>query len=109
VLAWAAVAFGAAFAVALYDNAWRLGAWAQPGPTLVLVMTLALPPLAACAYAAGHELPRAAGVLVVSLGWIGYVAVPSVRSWGPAILILLACGVVLHRLGSGRPGRARLL
>jgi hypothetical protein len=47
-------------------------------------------------------------VLVVSLGWIGYVALPSVRSWGPVILILLACGLALHWAASGEgvPSRA---
>ncbi len=102
VLAWAPAAFVAAFVVSIYDNGWTVGDWQAPGPTLTLVMTLALPPLAACAYSAAYALPRAAGVLVVGLGWIGYVALPSVLSWGPVILILLACGAVLHLAGSGR-------
>jgi hypothetical protein len=104
---WAPAAFTAAFAVSAYDNAWTIGGWPAPGPTLTLVTTLALPPLAACAYAAAYRLPRAAGVLVVGLGWIGYVALPSLPSWGPVILILLACGVTLHLAGTGRLARAR--
>jgi len=116
VLVWAPVAFAAAFVVSAYDNAWTVGAWPAPGPTLMLVMTLALPPMAACAYAGlpftraatdPSSRPRAAGVMAVSLGWIGYVALPSVRSWGPVILILLACGVAVHLAGSRRLGRAR--
>jgi hypothetical protein len=104
---WAPAAFTAAFAVSAYDNAWTIGGWPAPGPTLTLVTTLALPPLAACAYAAACRLPRAAGVLVIGLGWIGYVALPSLPSWGPVILILLACGVTLHLAGTGRLARAR--
>lgn len=135
VLIGAPLTFVAAFVVATYDNAWTVGGWPAPGPTLILVMTLALPSMTACAYtcavgelahrAGGRDalapvggpgppspaggrgaLLRAAGALAVSLGWIGYVALPSVRSWGPVILILLASGVVLHLASSGRRHRA---
>ncbi len=102
VLVAAPVAFAGAFVVSTYDNGWTVGGWLAPGPTLILVMTLALPPMAACAYAALFALPRAAGALGVSLGWIGYVALPSVRSWGPVILILVACGLALHLSGRAR-------
>ena len=55
---------------------------------------------AACAFAAGaHRGPRAWAVLVVSLGWAAYVALPYIGSWGPVMLVLLACGLALHRAG----------
>jgi hypothetical protein len=67
-------------------------------------MALTVPPLAACAYAAvAARSVRSAGLLVVSLGWIGYVALPYVSSWGPVILVLVACGLALHL---SKPARA---
>jgi hypothetical protein len=114
VLIWAPAAFAGAFAVATYDHDWTVGGWPGPGTSLNLAMALALPPLAACVYAAAaHRWSsrgvsiRRLGVLVVSAGWIGYVALPHVHSWGPIILVLLACGLALHlsgtRLGHPRP------
>jgi len=94
---WAPVAFGACFGVAIYDYHWSLHGWENPGATLSLAMALAVPPLAACAYAAAAtRVGRSAPVLVVSIGWIGYVALPYVASWGPGILVLLACGLALY-------------
>ncbi|HEY7222347.1 MAG TPA: hypothetical protein VH561_01845 [Micromonosporaceae bacterium] len=117
---WAAGAFAASFVVSMYDMNWSLAGWSVPGPSLNLVMALALPPLSACAAAAAVALRpgtrraavsrRAVAVLAVSLGWIGYVAVPYVRSWGPVILVLAACGLALHqssRSGLGRTGHER--
>jgi len=107
---WAPLAFAAAFVVSCYDNAWTFGGWATPGPTLVLVATVALPPLTACGYAAiaalrhGRRVTTVAA-LVVSLGWIGYVALPYVLSWGPVVLVLVACGLALHLTGSVRRDR----
>jgi hypothetical protein len=109
---WVPAAFAAALAVSCYDNAWTLGGWPTPGPTLTMVATLALPPLSACGYAAAFALRRPAqrristvGALVVSLGWIAYVAVPYVLSWGPVVLVLLACGLALHLASSARRDR----
>ena len=101
-LAWAPAAFAAAYAVSAYDYHWTLHGWTDAGATLGLVIVLALPPLAACAYAAASAVPglRRSVVLAVSLGWIGYVALPYVRSWGPLILVLAACALALHASGS---------
>jgi hypothetical protein len=51
---------------------------------------------------------RAAGILLVSGGWVGVWTVPYVLSWGPVLLVLLICavaGVVGRVFGSGRSAR----
>jgi hypothetical protein len=97
VLVWAPAAFAAAYAVSVYENTWTLRGWPEPEASLNLALALALPPLAALLLAAPRRGPRAVAVLVVSLGWVGYVALPYIGSWGPVILVLLACGLALHR------------
>jgi hypothetical protein len=106
-LAWAAAAVAGAYAVSAYDYHWTLRGWTDAGATLGLVIVLALPPLAACAYAAAAAPPgpRRPVVLAISLGWIGYVALPYVRSWGPVILVLAACALALHASASVRHRR----
>jgi hypothetical protein len=100
VLGWAPVAFAATYGVAIYENTWTVGDWPAPEASLNLAMVLALPPLAACALAArAHRGVRGVAVLVVSLGWAGYVSLPYIGSWGPVVLVLLACGLALHRVG----------
>lgn len=100
VLVWAPAAFAATYVVCVYDNTWTLSGWPAPEPSLNLAMVLALPPLAACALAAWADRGvRGVAVLVVSLGWAGYVALPYIGSWGPVVLVLLACGLALHRSG----------
>jgi len=39
------------------------------------------------------------GVLATSLGWLGYATLPYVLSWGPVLLVLLACCAVLAVTG----------
>jgi hypothetical protein len=98
-------AFVAAWLVSCYDNGWTMSSWADPGRTLTLAITLAVPALAACAYAALFTLPRGAAVAVVSLGWVGYASLPYVLSWGPVLLVLVACGVMAFVTGR-RPAQA---
>ena len=97
---WAPAAFAAAYVVSVYENTWTLRDWPAPEASLNLAMVLALPPLAACAFAArAHRGVRGWAVLVASLGWAAYVALPYIGSWGPVMLVLLACGLALHRAG----------
>ncbi len=89
--------------VAIYDNGWAVTGWDDVGRTARLVVTIVIVPLSACAHAAARILvdrsgnPRtmigAAVVLVIGLGWIGYVALPYLRSWGPMLFALALCWV----------------
>jgi hypothetical protein len=81
------------------------------------VSTLAFLPLSICAVVAGRVLAgpdgrrrsaRRAGLTVLLLGggWIGYVAIPYVLSWGPVLLVLIVCcgaAAVSSRRGMGSP------
>jgi hypothetical protein len=111
-MGWLPAAFAAAYAVSCYDNAWTLGGWPAPGQTLTMVATLALPPLSACGYVAAFALRRSTtrrmttvAALVASVGWIAYVALPYVLSWGPVVLVLVACGLALHLASNARRDR----
>jgi hypothetical protein len=95
-----------ALVIAAYDQQWRLTAWAELPRTAVLVNTLAFAPFTIIALAAARTLatrPRppaaAQGVariaLVGSIGWLGYVTLPYLLTWGPVLLLLLACLSVL--------------
>jgi hypothetical protein len=90
-----------AWLVAVYDNGWTVRGWADPAHTASLVVTIALLPLSACAYTAARSLastgtrPATVLVLALSLGWIGYSALPYVLSWGPVLFVLVICGVAV--------------
>ena len=94
-----AVAFPAAWLVAAYDNGWTLRGWPDYAHTAALVATLAFLPFALCVVAAVRVLATrtiaALPLLIVSLGWVGYAAVPSVLSWGPVLVVLGSGGVAL--------------
>jgi hypothetical protein len=99
VLGATAVAIGLAWLVAVYDNGWTVHGWTAPARTASLVVTIALLPLSACAYAAARALrtarPVAAVILALSVGWIGYSALPYVLSWGPVLFVLVICCVAV--------------
>ncbi len=90
----------AALLVGAYDNHWSVHGWADFGRTAAMVSTLVVVPLSVCAATAARllyagEPPRrtrrsAWGVLVGSAGWLGYVTLPYLFSWGPVLLVLLA-------------------
>jgi hypothetical protein len=102
-----------AWLVGAYDNGWSLRGWNDPPHTAMLVVTLAIAPLAAAAYAAVRAVLTRPGlspagarpargprgrdglVLALSLGWIGYAALPYVLSWGPVLFVLVICCVVV--------------
>jgi hypothetical protein len=102
-LAGTAATLAASAVVAVYDNGWAVTGWDDVGRTASLVATIALIPLSACAHAAARVLverpgdPRtmigAAVVLLIGLGWIGYAALPYLRSWGPMLFTLALCWV----------------
>ncbi len=99
--------------VASYDNGWTTAAWADFARTTDLVATLAFGPLSLCALVAARVLAAqrrgrmaAIAVLVVCVGWLGYVTIPYVFSWGPVLLVLISCCVVLAFSGRGRTGSA---
>ena len=71
-------------------------------------MTVAVLPLSACAHVAARILAArilvgrahdrgvtsaSVVVLVVSLGWIGYAALPHLSAWAPMLLALALCWV----------------
>ncbi len=109
--------FLAGWLVAAYDNGWTLGGWTDFAHTTGLIATLAFPPLSLCAVVAARVLAVGAGldrstkraavaVLVVCVSWVGYVTVPYVLSWGPVLLVLIACCAALALSGRARPGSA---
>ncbi len=104
----AVATLAAAWLVGVYDNGWAVGGWADFGRTASLAMTVALLPLSACAHVAARILAArilvgrahdrgvtsaSAVVLVVSLGWIGYAALPHLSAWAPMLLALALCWV----------------
>jgi hypothetical protein len=99
----AAAAFVLAWLVGVYDNGWAVRGWVDFARTASLVMTVALLPLSACAHVAARMLAAgvrerrvvlgAAGVLVISLSWIGFAALPHLSAWGPMLLALVLCWV----------------
>jgi hypothetical protein len=94
-----------AWLVAAYDNGWTMTGWTDYPHTASLVATLALLPLGVCAVIAARvgRRPEAAGgvrvaaatLVVLGGGWVGYASIPHVLSWGPVLLVLLACGAVV--------------
>jgi hypothetical protein len=98
-LGWVPVGFGAAWCVAAYDNDWVWTGWTGYGHTMALVATLSFVPLTAGAAAAVSTLrrhpARAGVVLAVSAGWLAYVTLPYLVSWGPALVLLLALVAVV--------------
>jgi hypothetical protein len=101
VLAAAITASAAALVVAVYDNGWSTTGWTDLPHTVALVCTVSLVPLSACAVTAARVLRaagsvravggRAGGTAVLCLGWLGYLTLPYVLSWGPVLLVLAAC------------------
>jgi hypothetical protein len=94
----AALTVLAALAVAAYDQRWTLTGWAELPRTAVLVNTLAFVPFTILALAAARTLAgslAARVVLVGSVGWLGYATLPYLFTWGPVLLLLLACLSVL--------------
>jgi len=100
----AGLGLGLAWLVAVYDNRWSVAGWADLGHTASLVITLVLVPLSICldaavrTWAGGAGLRTRAGALVVvvaSLGWMGYAALPYVLSWGPVLFVLVICIVAV--------------
>ena len=97
------VALAAAWVVGAYDNGWIATGWADYQHTMVLITTTVFVPLSACAYVASLRIAsrgerRAGGawtVLALCLGWLGYTTVPYIFSWGPVLLVLIACCAVL--------------
>jgi hypothetical protein len=106
----AAATFAVAWLVGVYDNGWAVRGWVDFARTASLVMTVALLPLSACAHVAARMLVGgvrdrrvALGtvvVLVVSLSWIAYAALPHLSAWGPMLLALGLCWVA-----AALPGR----
>jgi hypothetical protein len=104
----------AAWLVGVYDNGWAVRGWADFGRTASLAMTVALLPLSACAHVAARILVgraqsrgtavAAAVVLVASLGWIGYAALPHLSAWAPMLFALALCWVAAALPGRGRGG-----
>jgi hypothetical protein len=92
-LVWAPVGLAAAWCVAAYDNDWRWTGWPAYGHTMALVATLSYIPLTAvvaAAVATVRRYPVRAGVVVVvGAGWLAYVTLPYVFSWGPVLVLLL--------------------
>jgi hypothetical protein len=94
-----------AWLVGVYDNSWSVRGWTNPAHTAGLVITLALIPLSASAFVAaqtllrarprGERRPAAVLTLALSLGWIGYAALPYVLSWGPVLFVLVICCVAV--------------
>ena len=103
------VTLALAWLVAVYDTGWTVRGWTDPAHTASLVITIALLPLSACAYAAVRVLatvgtrPAPVVVLVLSLGWIGYSALPYVLSWGPVLFVLVICCVAVALPRRRRP------
>jgi hypothetical protein len=107
----AATIFAAAgWLVAAYDNGWSATGWSDVAHTMSLVWTLALLPLSHCALTAAlvlrgrgrqarrHSRPAQLGAtacLALCVGWLAYLTVPYILSWGPVLLVLLVCGVVV--------------
>jgi hypothetical protein len=103
-----------AWLVGVYDNGWAVSGWADFARTASLAMTVALLPLSACAHVAARILVgraherwvalAAVVVLVVSVGWIGYAALPHLSAWGPMLFALVLCWVAAalpgHRAGN---------
>jgi len=102
-----------AWLVAAYDNGWTVTGWSDYAHTASLVATLALLPLGVCAVIAARVGRRpeaapgvraaAATLVVLGGGWVGYASIPHVLSWGPVLLVLLACGAVVAISGRVRP------
>jgi hypothetical protein len=113
----AATTLGLSVVVGAYDNAWRFSGWQDPRATTVLVSTLGLAPFALVALTGAdtyahrrsrRELAASLAALAVASGWLAYVAVPYLLSWGPVLLLLAGCGVValLPQLLRRRTGKA---
>ena len=112
--AWAAaVSAAAGWLVAVYDNGWSASGWTDYPRTSALIATVALIPLSVCLATAVRVLAGSSGQarraallpLLVCCGWLAYLTVPYVFSWGPVLLILMACGAVLA-LSGRRPKTA---
>jgi len=100
VVATAAAALGGALVVAVYDNGWSTTGWTDLPHTVALVCTVSLIPLSACAVTAARVLRavrgvRAGATVALCLGWLGYLTLPYVLSWGPVLLVLAACLAVV--------------
>jgi hypothetical protein len=102
----AAAAFVGSWLVAVYGNDWTVRGWADVAHTAGLAATIAFVPLAYCAATAARVLRApgarrpatrraAAMVLAFSVGWLGYLTLPHLLRWGPALLVFAACAVVL--------------
>jgi hypothetical protein len=102
-----------AWFVAAYDNGWTVTGWTDYPHTASLVATLAFLPLGLCAVIAarvGRRREAARGVRVAAAtlvglgtGWVGYASIPHVLSWGPVLLVLIACGAVVAISGRAHP------
>ena len=105
ILATAAAALAGALVVAVYDNGWSTTGWTDLPHTVALVCTVSLVPLSACAVTAARVLRATGGVRAVGgragataalcVGWLGYLTLPYVLSWGPVLLVLAACLVAV--------------
>jgi hypothetical protein len=102
-----------AWLVAAYDNGWTVTGWTSYPHTASLVATLAFLPLGVSAVIAARVGRRpeatpvvrvaATALVVLGTGWVGYTSIPHVLSWGPVLLVLLACGAVVGLSGRARP------
>jgi hypothetical protein len=83
--------------VGVYGNDWTAWGWQAPSRTVDLAATLCVAPLTWSAFMAlrgwldgrGWARVRPALVAAMSAGWIGYLTVPALPIWGPALLMLL--------------------
>jgi hypothetical protein len=86
-----------ALGVGIYGNDWTAWGWQAPSRTVDLAATLCVAPLTWSAFAALRgwlhqrrtQRLRPALVAMLSAGWIGYLTVPALPIWGPALLVLL--------------------
>jgi hypothetical protein len=102
-VAGAQTGFAAGWLVAIYDNGWTASGWSDFPRTAAIVTTVALVPLAVCLSAAarvvvastGPTRRAALGPLLVCGAWLAYLTLPYVFAWGPVVLVLGACAVVM--------------
>jgi hypothetical protein len=99
--------------IGAYDNDWIFVGWPAPRPTMLLVSTIALVPLALGGLTAWRALRgggrrRAASIaLVVATAWCGRLTLPHLLRWGVALLVLVAVAVIGAWLVARRPGDDR--
>jgi DNA-directed RNA polymerase specialized sigma24 family protein len=101
---------GTAWLIAVYDNGWQLTGWTAYQQTSALVMTVVIAPLTVAVVAgvravADGTRPTVGAILVlIGAGWIGLLALPSLASWGPILLLLpvgLAAVLIAQRVRRG--------